>query len=519
MTGRYSRIHKFPTWQGNLLFFGLLIAIVVIYFLWQIQQAKQIFIGHVQNHARLVAAVVRLHAKSAVLSQMVIEQILSTFMEDTAKFVDYLDSVEPFTPDELTAFSQEAGLAGIEITRAGGKITEGPQNWAPPNCPTCSQKTGLIHIPQAHQYLYILPKKNGNGCIIIGIAAKNIEELQREIGLKKVLATLSSLPGITFCRLRPITPSEKIPDNIPKVHLNGLNSYPTAEAEIRLGHEVLVVGIEARDLAMLVSRLWKEFFGLSILLALLGGTLSYILYRQQKSHLLEIQQYERELYRQRQAAALGRSAAGIAHEIRNPLNAIAMGLQRLKIELPNLDAEHITLINYVLDAVRRADTTVNDLLRYARPREPKFKKIRLDQLIKGILELYRNQCNELGITLKEKFEPVWIWADPDLIGQIIDNLIKNAIEAQPNGGFINITVWQENDSAILEVENSGLELSEQSIKNIFEPYFTTKTRGTGLGLAICERIVNLHKGTITAYSPKSKVLTIKIELPISKENL
>ncbi len=500
------------------MFFGLLIGIVIVYFIWQIQQAKQLFITHVQNHARLVAAVVRLHAKSAVLSQVVIEQILSTFMEDTARFAAYLDNVEPFNSDELTAFAQEAGLAGIRIVRKDGIITEGPPGWVPNNCPNCTQKPSLIHLKKAHEYLYIFPKANKQGCVIVGIAAQNIEELQKEIGLKKVLATLSSLPGIAFCKLYPLRPGEHISSNTPKVILNDLNKCPTAIAKVKLNNqELLVVGIEAKDLARLVTRLWKEFFGLTILLAVVGGGLSYILYKQQTAHLAQIQRYERELYRQQQDAALGRSAAAIAHEIRNPLNAIAMGLQRLKFELSDLDPEHLQLINYVLDAVRRADTTVNELLRYARPRKPKCKKILLNQLLESILSLYKNKCKELNIELKTQLKDTLVFADPDLIGQVIENLIKNAIEAQDSGGFINIRVFKDYNAGVLEIENAGLTLSEDQLKQIFEPYFTTKTRGTGLGLAVSERIIRAHKGKISAKKIKDNVILIKIELPLASK--
>ncbi len=497
------------------MFFGLLIGIVIIYFIWQIQQAKRLFINHVQNHARLVAAVVRLHAKSAVLSQIVIEQILSTFMEDTARFAAYLDNVEPFNSDELTAFAQEAGLAGIRIIRRNGKITEGPPGWVPDNCPSCTKRPSLVHLKNAHEYLYIFPKKESQGCVIVGIAAQNIEELQKEIGLRKVLSTLSNLPGIAFCKLSPLMPGENVPSNTPEVILNDLSKCPTAIAKVKLNNqEVLVVGIEAEDLARLVTRLWKEFFGLTILLAIVGGGLSYILYKQQTSHLAQIQQYERELYRQQQDAALGRSAAAIAHEIRNPLNAIAMGLQRLKLELSNLDQEHIKLIDYVLDAVRRADTTVNELLRYARPRKPKIKEVLLDQIIDSIISLYKNKCEELGIKLKIQLNKTPIWADPDLIGQVVENLIKNAIEAQESGGFINIRVFKNHNYGILEIENSGLNLSEDQLKHIFEPYFTTKTRGTGLGLAVSDRIIRAHNGKISARKIGTDIILIKVELPL-----
>jgi hypothetical protein len=117
---RRWRVLRFaPTWQANMLVFGCLIGIVLALVYWQIRSSEKTFVSHVQDHARLLASVIRLQADTAVMSKNAIEAIMQTFLGNTARFLDYLDTVAPFTPDELTAFANESVLAGIAIGSYG----------------------------------------------------------------------------------------------------------------------------------------------------------------------------------------------------------------------------------------------------------------------------------------------------------------------------------------------------------------------------------------------------------------
>src|SRR6056297_1878675 len=111
-----------PTWQANLLVFGCLIGVVLALVYWQIRSSEKTFVRHVRNHARLLASVIRLQANTAVMSKNAIEAVMQTFLGNTARFVDYLDTIAPFTPDELSAFAKESGLAGIAIAAADNQI-------------------------------------------------------------------------------------------------------------------------------------------------------------------------------------------------------------------------------------------------------------------------------------------------------------------------------------------------------------------------------------------------------------
>ncbi|MCK4378250.1 MAG: two-component sensor histidine kinase, partial [Deltaproteobacteria bacterium] len=111
-------------------FFLILFFLVVSYFFFQIRQAQNLFVADARNHARLVAGVVCLHVKGAVISEDIINGVVSRFLANSAEFVQYLDSVEPFTADELEAFAAESGFRGISLVRQGGQTVSVPDGWS-----------------------------------------------------------------------------------------------------------------------------------------------------------------------------------------------------------------------------------------------------------------------------------------------------------------------------------------------------------------------------------------------------
>lgn len=250
-----------------------------------------------------------------------------------------------------------------------------------------------------------------------------------------------------------------------------------------------------------------------------GIFFSWLFHHFQTGYLTKIREIERELAHQREDAALGRSAAAITHEIRNPLNAMSMGLQRLQIEADDLSDEYQQLIDDILKALKRTNSIVSNISQYAKPLTPQKKKIKIRETADHILSLYRKKCEDYGVkidcSIPENHE---INADSGMIEQVMENLIKNAVEAQSpdtetDKRFIKISTDINGKNTKISVENSGFNMNISQAREILEPYFTTKTRGTGLGLSIVQKIVYAHQGQIEVNVPEPGIIRITISIP------
>jgi len=524
---KYKKSQGFfiPLWQANLIFFAILFLLTVSYFVYQINNSQKLYVKDAKEHARLVAGVLALHIKGAVLSKKIIKENMVHFLGNTARFVAYLDSIEPFTDIELESFAKESGLVGICLIRSNGDQVQGPKGWLPKDVlPEQIPKGGLKHYEDAHIVIYRADESAPLKEILIGIDAFGLEELRKKIGLKTIITEAEKLDGINYIKLDKRPDPALVASSMPqfsttsdtKVNFKSSDGHLTAEVTVPFGGGRLIVGLDATPLLENKQRLWRDFKLFTFFLALVGGLLSYLLYRQQMSHLEDARRYERELALQREEASLGRSAAAIAHEIRNPLNAMAIALQRLKAEATELDQEHKRLLTILLDSVKRTNNIIEGLLSYAKlPQNIVKEKINLSDLIKEMVDFYKGKIEDSEIILKQDIAPdIFVEADRTLLMQVLENIILNAIEAQPHGGRMAIELRQDGGLAILTLRNPGELPSKEDLDKIFSPYFTLKTRGTGLGLAIIEKIVKAHNGKVSAAILDEKEFLIKIQLPM-----
>lgn len=506
----------FPLWLANLLAFGLFFAASAGYHLWQMRQAKEAMEAHAMAHASMVAGVIQRNAEAAVMTREATEDILNGLLGNTARFIAYLDQVEPFSADELAAFSREARLRGIRIAGESGRAVEGPAGWLKTGRGDCTDKPTLEHIEEEHLYLLRWPVKGSAECVAIGSEALPLEGLLAQMGLAKMLQVLSAMPGIAYVRIGREDRYYPEGKNLRLIENNEAKK-DVVEVALPVAESILSVGVDADYLTLFNRRLWRGFFTFGTALALFGGILSFLLYRGQKRELAGVRSFERELSRSREEASLGRAAAAISHEIRNSLNAVAMGLQRLQVESPLLASENRRLLELMSSAVGRANATVTGLLRYARPPRPRLEAVSLDLLAKNCIELYRDKTEIGKIRFSEGFgleEP--ISGDPGLLAQVIENMIKNAVEAQPDGGIVAVSTGRQGREGFFKVCNAGCKLHPQDLERIFEPYFTTKADGTGLGLSIAKRIIEAHNGRMSAHILEQDQLEVVFHLPIWK---
>jgi signal transduction histidine kinase len=227
-----------------------------------------------------------------------------------------------------------------------------------------------------------------------------------------------------------------------------------------------------------------------------------------------MREMERRLNRAERLSAMGRLAAGVAHEIRNPLNAISMACQRLQKD--NIDQ----LTGIIRDEVRRLNHIIEEFIGLSRSGTLTLKANDLIALMRQMALLVAEEAASLGIALETEWpeSPVMIWIDADKIKQALFNVIKNAMESIPNQGTVTLGVVREGKRWVMvRISDTGIGLTREAIEQIFDPDYTTKEKGLGLGLALAHEIIQAHNGEIRVLSEPGKGTTFEILLPVGGE--
>ena len=232
--------------------------------------------------------------------------------------------------------------------------------------------------------------------------------------------------------------------------------------------------------------------------------------------LTDLRHMEQAVARAEHLAGIGRLAANIAHEIRNPLASISGSVEVLK-RLPGADAETCNLVDIAVREVDRVNALITNLLDYARPRTEDRQRLDLGEMATEIGKMFEQERRAKEVRLQLHAPAgVWVEAASGQMQQVLWNLLRNAAEAMPNGGTIYLSTALKNATlpeAILMVRDTGIGIAREYLDHIFEPFFSRKVGGTGLGLATTARIVEDHKGTIDVLSQPGKGTTFTIRLP------
>jgi signal transduction histidine kinase len=499
-----------PSWALNLIGFGLLITLVLAVFFWQMTTIDRDLQRNTIGRSQMIAAIIEEHLANAALARSTIDGVVTTFLRDKVRFVDYLNTIDPLQDEELTALARETGLLGIGVVHQDGTAIVGPAEWRQQE-QRCSPAHDTIHYDQDGTGLFIGSSSNeAIRCIVVGLNAEAIIRLQEKTALPTLLANLSRLPGIHAVSVAPDSTLSG-----EAVRLIDEHGRWIVETRLPMASGTLVIGLDATQHFHRVTLLRRQFLLFSALLLTLGLFFSWFLYRVQQADLNRTRTFERLLAREHEAAALGRATATIAHEVRNPLNAISMGLQRLRLESVHLDTGQQELVDAMQDAVNRASGIIGELQRFTRTLSPRRQSVDPASLFQRILALYRQRCQDQDINVAcSDALTANIEADPDLLAELLENLLKNSIEAQPNGGFVRITLKEESGSVKMTMTNGGCTLSAKESTRLGDPYFTTKTRGTGLGLALCRRIAEAHGGRLDiAVDASRQHFTVDLSLP------
>jgi two-component system, NtrC family, sensor kinase len=229
----------------------------------------------------------------------------------------------------------------------------------------------------------------------------------------------------------------------------------------------------------------------------------------------ELGRTNKELFQIKKLAAIGTLAAGVAHELNNPLNNIYLSTQVLVREVGEACPSGIKdIVTDIRSQTLRVKSIVSDLLEFARGREIQVKKVNLYDLIRRTYEFTGNSVRTEKIRFELDSDPeVIILADPEQMERVFINLFMNAVEAMSGEGDLTVRILQEDNSVTVKVSDSGKGVPVKAQEKIFEPFYTTKDKGTGLGLAIVFNIINKHNGQISIQSEEGKGTTFTISIP------
>jgi two-component system sensor histidine kinase HydH len=231
--------------------------------------------------------------------------------------------------------------------------------------------------------------------------------------------------------------------------------------------------------------------------------------------LREMKAMEKKVKRAERLAALGRLSASVAHEIRNPLSSIKGFIQYFKKKFAPGSKEQ-AYTETMVGEVDRLNNVITNLLDFTQTKEPNFQDCDLVEVVRHALRLIRSdaQAQEVKIVEGVLEEPLLVKVDRDQLIQVFLNLFLNGLEAMPDGGTLQIGIETDKKGDIqIEIADTGVGVKEEDLPQIFEPFFTSKSKGTGLGLAVAYQIVENHQGTITVKSRVGEGTVFQITLP------
>jgi len=220
---------------------------------------------------------------------------------------------------------------------------------------------------------------------------------------------------------------------------------------------------------------------------------------------------EEQLSKAEKLSTIGQLAAGVAHEVRNPLTSIK-GFIKL-LEQGSNNKEYFEIISKEFNQI---EGILKEFLTLAKPQEIQLKKVNIQTIFNDVTILLKSEVNLRNVEISQEFQPnlPQVLCDMNQIKQVFINIIKNSIEAIPNGGFVKIEGYVEDGNLLMKIIDNGIGINKERIKRLGEPYYSNKEKGTGLGLMLCYKIVRQHNGSIIVKSKENHGTTVEVRLPI-----
>ena len=549
----------------------LLLGLFSLYVFYESRWLEEELVRQVEVKALALTKTMETSAEKSIKGNALIEGLVRQRLLDNARLIDRLLTAN--SPDRLVQRISAindlhkvelldrqgrpwVSHTGVEPPRIGDLLAEFRERWSGRKAAVhiwgklWSQFPGQVPALPQHKFWedsvfgVALEARSFPGFIAVHADASYMLKLQREIGVQRQIQDLGRQDDIHHLALLdndftvlahtdPALTGVRMADDLTgRARSTQRSAHRIVETDGGSRRYELVKPITLDDDPMGFLRIglamdsvdaawWQSLWSMVglgcgiLVLGMLG--FAAILYNQ-RFHMQEIKALEAEVDRREHLSMMGNLAATVAHEVRNPLNAISMGLQRLKAEFqPTEDeGEYSRFIELMRGEVHRLNAIVEEFLTLARPLSMKPDLVKIDQLLNELTTLTEGDATVSGVAINvvnHGPRPV-VKADPDYLKQVLLNLILNGLQAMPDGGTLTIETAARDGKMRLSVSDTGVGIEPENLARIFEPYFTTKADGSGLGLAIAHRIVEGHGGTIDVTSRAGSGSRFEIVLPL-----
>jgi PAS domain S-box-containing protein len=231
-----------------------------------------------------------------------------------------------------------------------------------------------------------------------------------------------------------------------------------------------------------------------------------------------VRRIENEIELSRRLAAIGRLTQGVAHEVKNPINAIVVHLELLREKIREIDPNTRRHMDIIGSEIHRLDRVVQTLVDFNRPVELRLTSFDLRRLVEEVAMLAGPEAALRGIEVKTRIapQPLPIKADNDLVKQALLNVVLNGVQAMERGGVLSVVVRREDSIALIEVQDQGKGIPPDIQDKIFNLYFTTKKSGSGIGLAMSYRVLQMHSGSLDFTTELGAGTTFRLSLPLAE---
>jgi len=489
-----------------------------------------------------------------------LEDSVAEYLLETIHRVDRLDREKPLSSSDLQSLVDQYRIASIEIYNAKGNLVKGwPFPFSSPEKKFFLQELIEKKRPMAinlfgkfltedQLFSIAIWRREIPEIIALYLNGEQVKGLLGQFAIQRAISDIGLREGIlyisvedlslnTLAHMDPTLIGRKEEDPFLKNSLQsnrvlsrhyqsiqGENIFEVVKAISLNGKGIglIRIGYSPKEIYPVLSQI-KKNVALSIFFFLiLGISAITLIWVNQNRHLRRMKEMEDRIQLTERLSSLGHLAAGVAHEIRNPLNAMGMGLQRLKREfLPQDESkreEYISFMELILKEIRRVNEIIEQFLTLSRPFQLNLKVSSLQDLLKNLVTLFQEEAASLGISLQPEIpsDLPLIKMDPERLTQAFINIMKNGMQAMGQGGTLRIETKSLKEGVEVIISDSGSGIPPEQMEKIFNYYYTTKEKGVGLGLPIAHRIIEAHGGQLKIESRVGSGTEVTVTLPLSQ---